>query len=170
MNIDNLKKWSELLIAWLTILGTFIGAGYALFQYNSNINAERVKETLVFVDKFDNEQNTKSKQYIEQLFEKIDKKVYLLNKDGYGNYNKFLSKTINNTYKHHLNNILDFYDGLYICATSKLCSNEVAVTFFGKYAYDIVGTLYPYIEEQQIKYRDIKYGEGVIYFSIHIYR
>jgi len=165
--IKKWKIWSDLIVVWLTMIGTLAGGGYALIQYLDNSNAERAKETLKFVERFDKDRLYDSRQKIDialmQMEEGLRKKI----KEGEPEYLTYLEAGINEKLiSHHLNQLFDFYDQLHACSLANLCDTDISIRFFGKYAYDLVGTIFPYIEKQKTQSGDAQYGSGIkFYFS-----
>ena len=147
----------------MSIIGALTGGAYAITQYIDNSNAERVKETLKFIERFNTKENFQAKQNIDlMIFEKISE---IDKKQGEGDlsYKKYIDEIMTPQILTDFNNIFDFYDQLYVCSLSDLCNNEISIKLFGKYAYDITGTFYPLIDKN-IKNGDEHFGEGILYF------
>ncbi len=165
--IKKWKMWSDLFVVWLTMLGTLAGGGYALVQYLDNSNAERAKETLKFVERFDKDRLYESRQRIDMALEQMEDELRKKLKEGESEYQAHLKAGIKDKLLfYHLNQIFDFYDQLHACSVANLCDADISLRFFGKYAYDLVGTIYPYIEQQKTQSGDAQYGSGIkFYFS-----
>jgi hypothetical protein len=165
--IEVWEQWKtkiEVFSMLLAMITTLSGGSYAVIQYIDNSNAERVKETLVFVDKFDKDDFLKSRSKIGSSFKNIETELYekVSDKDRYLN---FLTDKIENYYiENNLERVFDFYDELYICTLNDLCDQKVALEFFGKYAYDIVGVTLPYIEKNKEESHDRSYASGIKFF------
>jgi len=173
-HIEKWKTYSEIIIVWFTIMTTLFGGGYALFQYTENSKAERAKETLKFIERFDKDKFSNSCHMIDPVFDSIEKATrekYSENAKGMSlldedkEFLEYLKETINaNELLPHLNNIFDFYDQLEACSIASLCDTKLATRFFGKYAFYIVGIIYPYIEMLRKESGDRLYGAGIEYF------
>lgn len=163
--IKRWKVWSDLFVVWFTIIGTLAGGGYALVQYVDNSNADRAKETLKFVERFDNDRLYNSRQKVEIGLEQMEEDLRKSLKAGEAEYENHLAAGINEkSISHSLNQIFDFYDQLHACSLANLCDTEISLRFFGKYAYDLVGTIHPYIEQQKTRSGDIQYGSGIQFY------
>jgi hypothetical protein len=163
--IEQLKVKIELFSKLLTLLATLTGGGFALFQYIDNANAERVKETLFFVEKFDKDNFLKSRSKINSFFKNIESELYekVSNETEYSN---FITEQIkdNSFIEDDLELVFDFYDELYVCVSNVLCDQKVALEYFGKYAYDIIGVGSPYVKNIKEKSHDRFYGSGIMFF------
>lgn len=159
------KSWPSLFLERFTIMATLAAGLFALYQYSANSNADRAKETLNFVERFDRDKILDARQKIDFTFYKINEEILKKVEDKQA-YSKYINKVIKNkSLSSNLNYIFDFYDQLQACSLSNLCDADIAVRFFGKYAFDIVGTVYPYIETQRDKTGDKQFGIGIQYFS-----
>lgn len=163
--IKKWKTWSDLLVVWLTVVGTLFGGGYALVQYLDNSNAERAKETLKFVERFDNVRLYESRQKIDIALEQMEDELRRKLKEGEPVYLTYLEAGIKDKLlSYHFNQIFDFYDQLHACSLASLCDTDISLRFFGKYAYDLVGTIYPYMEHQKAQSGDAQYGSGIKFY------
>lgn len=163
--IKKLKAFSDLILAWLSIVGTLLGGGYVLVQYVANSNAERAKETLKFVERFEKDKLYESKQKIDIALEKMEENLKIKFSEGESEYSDYLKNAIKETsITSELNQVFDFYDQLQVCNLASLCDTEISLRFFGKYAYDLLGTIYPYIQQQRSQSGDIQYGSGILSF------
>ena len=165
VQIKKWKTWSDLIVTWITLIGTLTGAVYALFQYIDNTRADRAKETLKFVERFESDRMYASRQRVDAALQKLEGELINNYKKGEAVYSDCLNAGIKDSaISHDLDQIFDFYDQLQACSLSSLCDKDISLRFFGKYAFDLVGTIYPYMEQQQKQFGDAQYGSGIKFY------
>lgn len=168
--LEQLKLRVEIVAIIVTMLGA-IGAGaYALMQYVENARAARAKETLHFVEVSVRDSLSSSRVYIDGVIEamqgqKDNKANSILETKDEHVYKKHITDSLNGRdVIRNLNAIFEFYDQLYSCNAVYLCDEDISLRFFGKYAYDLIGVIYPFVMEKRIEYHDGKYAEGIIHY------
>jgi hypothetical protein len=162
------RQTVEVVGVWLEAMGVLAAAVVALSQYQANSTAERVKQTLAYRDRFQDERLYNARRSLEDAWNARSREVFaILNQpDGEARLASFLKTAVAEAHLDPaITNIVDFYDELQACTTSDLCDHDTAVRFFGKYAADLHGLLTPYFQAQRDELRDPQIASGVDYFS-----
>lgn len=159
------KTWLDLITSILTIFGSLAAGTYALIQYNDSSNAERAKETLKFIERFGKDELHSSKLNLNKSVDEILPELREKLKKGEKEYADFLLENIKQRkLDYDIGEISDFYDQIYVCSESSLCDADISLKFFGKYAYNLVSVLHPYILNEQ-NTKDSQFGSALLFFS-----
>lgn len=157
--MEKLKLWSDVIATWVTIIGAFAGGLIALMQYFDKSTSERVKETLEYVDRYDKEPLQSSRSRLEDFWSPRAEKVFEKQKAGERELYDFMNSTIRkNGLEHDINLLIDFFERLRTCTCANLCDEATVRRFFAKEAYDLHGSVFPYVSEQRLRLKDKSIG------------
>lgn len=153
----SIKTLSNLIATWVAILA----AVFAICQYEHNLTAEKVKETLKYVDQFNSGQVLKNRLQVEKFVER-----HIGDFNRAPNSEEAYSTIIMDMIKHDrmsesVDTIVNFFDNVYICTRSKLCDEETTMRFFGLYNHQLKATFHPYIMERRKSLFNKSIGCGV---------
>lgn len=159
--MKKLKTWSDIIATWFTILGV-IGAGiFSLIEYRDHIRAERVKETLGYVARYNGELQS-TRMSIDRFWSARAKQVFSAAREGDQILKDLVVKT---TLEHGLDVkadiLIEFFNGLHTCTMTGLCDEPTVRGFFGKTAFDFFGLHYPYLEYWRVQLQDPLFGCGL---------
>ncbi len=165
--LENFHAWSNFLQSWATAMGALLAGAIALHQYLDNSKAEQVKHTLYYLNRFHEEALAKARARLEEVWNPRSDEIFRIqNEKGetvYGAWVRAVAEK--SSVDREVRTIIDFYDELHACSVSGLCEVHTAVRFFGKYASDFRGLLYPVIIEHKARMKDPQIGTGVDYFA-----
>ena len=156
---NNLKRRLELVAAFISILAIIISGLYTLSTSNNN----RAKDTILFLDRLEKDRLYESKQRLEKTFEQIVDYGKNHNETDIKNY--IINLINEQVIKNDLDQVFEFFDQLRSCSLASLCDDQVGTDMIGKYAYDVVSNVNPYITYKKIINNDDQYAYGIQYYS-----
>jgi hypothetical protein len=150
------------LLHWSRILAqlSFVGAAiYAGFQWYSAKVDGRVQQSLNFYEKYNSVPFT---QYRSNISKFISSNMEDLKKAGtQQEYIKiFLRKMKDSGIVSDFDILADFYDGLSVCVSAKLCDEDVAAQLFQIQAEGLYNPFFPYVKfvREQNKVKNFALG------------
>ena len=160
--INNFKAWSDVIATWVTIIGVFIGGVFALIQHYDKASSERVKTTLDYVQRFNKDPLQKARIRLEEFWNEQAESVFGKTANSEKELAEFIVTTIrNNKLGKDMALLIEFFENLHACICGKLCDEDTAKRFFGKYSFDFYGLFFPYLEEQRQRLKDESFAIGV---------
>lgn len=133
--------------------------GLALVEYRDESSAERVKETLEYVDRYNRDAIQEARLTIEKILDPKAEKIFKRTNAG---ETTFLIKEIReNKLEDDFSLLFHFFENLHACTCAKLCDETTVRRFFAKDAYDHWGFAYPYIADQRGRLKDESFGRGI---------
>jgi hypothetical protein len=134
-------------------------------HYFDNSNAARAKETLNFVERLQTERAQAAEESLMFFWEDIHADVDKKRKEaGNETADRHLVEVIEERrISAKIDYLIGLYEQMYACVTSKLCDLGIATQFIGKQAFDLYGSLGPYIE--YARKDDYSYADGLIFFA-----
>lgn len=167
------RQYIEVGGVWLESMGVVVAALVAINQYQANSRAERVRQTLSYLDRFQEDRLYDARRTLEDAWNAKSDQVFALMAapGGEARLTAFIAETIAaEKLDPQITTVVDFYDELQACTEASLCDHDTAVRFFGKYANDLDGLLTPYFQQQRNDLHDPLIASGIDYFSVEYRR
>jgi hypothetical protein len=156
------KTTIEIVAIWVTVLGAFVGAGWALMQNADKMHGERVKETLGYVDRFNKAPFDAIRQRFDQFWDPRAEEVFAKTRAGEKELYDYLNTTLRaNDFQKDITTMAGIFENLRACACADLCDAKTVQHFFAKEAFDFYGMVAPYIFEQRKRLKDPSFGAGL---------
>ncbi|WP_422012696.1 hypothetical protein [Roseateles sp.] len=134
MNLEKLKAITDIATAWIGVVAITAGGGFAVYQYLEKQKEDRVKETLLFLDRYNKTPTLEARLALDVGWEPyLDAQIKLLKAPDFSvaAYRGFMLAAIKEAkLAGSIDVMLDFYEALQICVEKKLCDGDVAVSFF----------------------------------------
>lgn len=164
--MGSFKSWSAIAAVWVTILGSLGGGIFALVQYRDRLHQEQVKETLAYVERYDQEPWRGARTGLEQLGEREAQALFREQAGGqcrlYGHTDRVLRKA---RQEENIRLLLAFYEKLAACTCADICDARSVGRFFGLEADDLHGFIAPYLFAQRRHLKDDNYGLALEAFA-----
>ncbi len=160
--LERLKLWSDIIATWVTIIGVFSGGIFAVLQYADRASAERVRETLQYVEKYNEGPLLQARTRLENFWNPRAEEIFAKQRQGEGMLYAYLDTGIRRNRLEGDASLLNaFFDNLRTCTCAKLCDLATVERFFGKEAADLNGLLFPYAAEQRKRLNDASIGASL---------
>jgi hypothetical protein len=130
MELDELKKRVEIFTSLVSTAGLLIGGGFALIQYSEKNHADRVRETLGYVEKLSEKDIRQSRQKLAMVFVHHASEWEAAARTSVEAYDQWLfgviaqEKLVLDIYA-----VGEVYDRFAICMATRLCDKETGNTF-----------------------------------------
>jgi hypothetical protein len=135
MKLEKWKTITEIAGIGVAVMGSLIGGVFAGYQYLEQVKANRVKETLTFVARFQEPAIGESWKRITNVWLKHEKRMYALLDDPKLSTDKWIrfvhNVVINEKIETDVFAIADFLGSIQICVRSEVCDSKTAKAFFG---------------------------------------
>lgn len=160
-----LKKINDVVLAWLGAVALLGGGLFGLVQYVQKERSDRVKETLVFVERSGKEP-----------FFDAQKRLSMIQIAAYGSANPAQETPIKEYHNRLLGSftdianvqtfytVLEYYEALNLCVDGRICDEASAHLFFGAEARRFLRAYLPLICKEVQDKSDDSIGEGVTNF------
>jgi len=157
------KTYSDLIATWVTILGAFGGAGWALHEYRAKVHDEEVAATLRYAQQYNTTPMWEVRGRLETFWSPRANDVFEATAKGDDVISDYVVKTLETDKAAQADTVatIDFFAGLGTCLCAGLCDFKSAVQLFGKDADDFFGLNFPYIRGQRQRLRDKNYAAGL---------
>lgn len=158
--MEKLKLYSNLVATWVAIIGALAGGVLALVQYHNNSQAERVKVTLSYVERFNRSplQEARSKLLAYWDTHAASARAAYEARAGKDGEKWLGDYVVRSVYEAGLTDeialVVDFFDDLYVCTCGGLCDIKTAEQFFWRHSFEIYGLMHPYILHQRDRLND----------------
>lgn len=160
--LGRLKLWSDIIATWVTIFGVFSGGIFAVLQYVDRASAERVRETLQYVEKYNEGSILQARTRLENFWNPRAEEVFAKQRQGERVLYVYLDAEIRrNRLEGDVSLLNAFFDNLRTCTCANLCDLATVERFFGKDASDLNGLLFPYAAEQRKRLNDASIGASL---------
>jgi hypothetical protein len=160
----NILQYSNIARDWIALIATIVGGALGLMQYLSNSQSERTKETLTFIQRFNENPALVNQNNLKKKMAEIAPDLMKEQLIGDEKASKYLQNVVDkNDLEIPIDYIVDLHEQVYACVTSDLCDHDVAVRFLGKPANDFLRSWGHYI--RKIKEQDASFADGLIYFA-----
>lgn len=169
--MTQLQRWkasSDVLATWVGIIAAISGGIFATYEYLENKEASRIRETLVFVERF-------SKSPIYDVRRRLDEVWYanlaklesaLQTRTNDEQYTQFILDFIERKkLDADVREMIEFFRALAICTQNKICDERTAKAFFGDHATSFYHLHYRYITYLRNKTGDLSYGWEIQEFT-----
>ena len=160
--MERLKLWSDIIATWVTIIGVFSGGIFAVLQYVDRASGERVRETLQYVEKYNEGSLLQARIRLENFWNPRTEEVFAKQRQGERALYAYLDAAIRrNRLEGDASLLNSFFDNLRTCTCANLCDLATVERFFGKDAFDLNGLLFPYAAEQRKRLNDASIGASL---------
>lgn len=145
MTLEKTKTLTDIIGTVFGVTGAIIAGVFAGYQYLEAKKAEQIKETIAYVNRLDSPVLHERLAHIGRVWiikePEIDEHV-----KNAVDWEKFVMKVVNdNQLADDVISIIDYYKGLQICVTEKICDKKTAVAFFKSDARTFYRLHYPFI-------------------------
>ncbi len=158
-NIDRavLFKHGSIIVAVVSNIGLMTGIVFSIYQFLAYQQADRVKYTFQYVEKYDDERFLDARRAVSEVLRSYEKKIasfntVRMNADAEeklrGRFAMFLVNDSNDKkgIAHELDLLVSFFSGVQICIEKKLCDKPVANAFLKSHADSLWTNFGPYIK------------------------
>lgn len=159
MSWESAKKRTEVLYDVVSMLAIVIGGGYALWQYNDHVQAQRAKESFTFVERFYSAPISDAYFKLSTAWDRHALAVKKLRGKGDANYTKFIISTIKaERLERDIYMLLGFYEGVGLCIHHGWCDRRMAQTFFCESASLFFFLHYRFIALKRSEWSNPRFG------------
>ncbi|MGH1417976.1 MAG: DUF4760 domain-containing protein [Hyphomicrobiaceae bacterium] len=141
-------------------LGLLAGIIFSIYQFLAFQQADRVKYTFQYVEKYDDERFIAARRTISEALRSYEQKIARLNtvrmnaeaeKKLRDRFAMFLVNDTNNKkgIAQELDLLIGFFNGVQICIEKKICDKPVALAFLKSHAETIWSNFGPYIRDRR---------------------
>lgn len=165
-------NYIEGLLKLVLLIASLLG----IWQYFDLKQEARIKQTMSFLNQFNESHMREAKLNLEQVWTQYYEKINLINKHSVPSVEQ--KKSIQSEFvlyviRHHeiqndIRLLINFFDSLAICIQEGICDKETSRTFFEHYANRFLCLHEPWIEDQRIKLNDVffaAYLQGFVLYQ-----
>lgn len=157
MNINSLEKTVNILVSIATFFAIFFGGAFAIIEYKDYKKEVKIKHALEFVNRYNQGFILQSRQEEYKAWQRNQKTLI----ESIKNYESRISykKIILNFMEREgidssVSYILNFFEDIAICASSKICDEDTINRYFFISGRTYIHKYYPYICDQRSKWND----------------
>ncbi|MBI3016006.1 MAG: hypothetical protein HYY65_13325 [Candidatus Tectomicrobia bacterium] len=169
MKLDEWKTITEIVGIAVTVIGALIGGIFAGYQYLEKEKADRVKESLSFVERFHKPPTYDSWQRITNAWLKYEARMDALLDDPKLRTDQWVSfvRTVvkNEKLTSDVLAVIDFFGVLQICVRSDICDAATAKAFFGSEARTFFRLHYSVIDAKRKSRADPTFAKDLEEFA-----
>lgn len=169
MNTKTLKLWTEILTTWIGAVALLAAGWFGVYQYLDKKRDDRIKETLGFLDRYNEGAVLDARKKISAVWRKNEAEQTRILADTSLPPNAFYDFTKrviqNENLPLEISHLHDFFATLYICVQNQICEKTVALPLFKPDARALYHQHYAYIMEERAVSRDASVGDGLEKFS-----
>lgn len=153
MNLNNIKLWTDVVCPVASVSALVVGGAFASIQYVDKTQGDRVKETLIFLDRYTRTPLVSSKINVVEMWQQrtaeLDK-VVADDTISSEDYNRWVLAVIEQA-KAGVDVVVlvSFFDTLEACIQNKICDDGSAAAFFGEDACGLYHQHYAKIEQER---------------------
>lgn len=169
MKLNDFKTVSDIASAWFGLLALLAGGGFAVFQYLEKDKADRVKETLSYLERYNKSPILDARQRLLVAWRAHDAELVssITKPTGSADEYRQLVLHVIETEALYLSIIplVDFYDSLQVCSNAKVCDPATAKQFFLRDARTFYTLHYPLIEAERSGRKDPRFAVALEAFA-----
>ena len=162
MKLDRAKAVTEILTAWIGVCALVVGGGFAAYQYLDKVRADRIKETLSFVERYHKEPIFDARRGIETVWERrgVENSAKVLL--GSDEFNAYVLDVIEaEALGSDISLLVDFFEALEVCVQMEICDRRTAIRFLQPDARAFFNQHYAKIDFERRRRNSPSYALGV---------
>ena len=165
------KETTEIVVAWIQVLGLIAGGVYALKQYKDHLKEVKVQRTVDYLTRINSgellDANMKLSVQLQKEFDRLQTKHP--NSMTSEQYYRFVMCDVlmhgqDNSLDSSLNAIIGFLDDGVVCSQTGLCDEETIRSNLSEFGKDTVSTYYPYFCYLRGLWKDDAIAQRVVKF------
>lgn len=165
-----LARWHQPIqsISAIASVLALIGGGiYAIYQYDTKVKEDRVREVFTFLAKRDQPSLLNARRSVEASFNKAFEQIKVIgnepkSEDRDKRYCELVRGIIESNSLHgEFESIVEFYDTLDVCITTELCDSATARSFFQQDATRFSHAFFCYVQFRREDSKDSEYARGL---------
>jgi hypothetical protein len=149
MKLGEWKTVVDISATVLGVVGLAIGGAFTVFQYLDKVDADRVKETLTFVERFQKPPINEKWERITSAWLKNEQQMYEILDNPNLTGDQWTDFVLNVVKRENIESDvvggIDFFRSLQVCVHKKICDSETAKAFFGSEVRPFFRLHYPLI-------------------------
>jgi hypothetical protein len=168
INHTKAKEWTDIITAWLQVVGLLFAGLYALKQYRDHLKDVRVERSADYLSRLNADELFKSNTRLLMQF--VSKMESTDSADmPQEQYYRFIMCDVllhgkDQSLDTDLVSVIGFLDDGVVCSQTGLCDDEKIRSNLGEFGNDIVTTYYPYICHLRAVLKDDTYWQRVVKF------
>lgn len=165
-SLERIKLITDIATAWIGVVALSVGALFAGFQYLEKDRADKVKETLNFVERYAKPPFSEAHTKVIETWIKHQADIddaLAANDDRFNT--KMLDIIRAERLQASIYTLIDFFDALEVCVAHDICEVKVALQFFGQEARAVFNQNYALIEHERKRRNDPTFAQGLQRFA-----
>lgn len=148
------------------ILAILVGGIFAAYKYIQEAKADRTKETLAYIDRYQKSPMHDVRMKLEDVWIHHEEQLVTNLRNGEKDYEQFVLKVIDDEkLEKDVFALIDFFQSVQTCISTKLCDEVTARSFFCADAISFFHLHYRFIARERSKRNDPTLAESLEKFS-----
>lgn len=167
--LERNKILTELIMEWVKLIALIIAGIFAGVQYLDKQNGDRVKETLVFLNRFNTTPVLEARRKIADVWEeKMPQQLALLEKAPFvdADYRRFMTETVKQAgISQDVALVVEYFESLEVCIRAKICDGDSAAQFLKPEALSFFRQHATHIQMIRSKRKDPRFAHDFEIFA-----